>query len=155
MQQNVGGVPPGYLKKALPIFDQKQTFSAWDLFFPVRNMDQYVRVRKIGEGSFGHALLVKGRRDGKHYVIKEVNYSKMGRRECEEARKEVKVLSQMKHPNIVAYQDSFEGRGLSILKLLIHFNKMYTLPIILYIHFKYHLPIHFRKRFFTHCNGLL
>ena len=111
-------------------------------------MDQYIRVRKIGEGSFGQALLVKGRKDGKHYVIKEINFVKMNRRERDEARKEVKVLSQMKHPNIVAYQDSFEGRG------RVHFYMMYTLLIIC-IHFKCHLSIYFRKRFFTHCNGLL
>lgn len=40
-------------------------------------MDRYVRVRKIGEGSFGKALLVKKKNDGKHYVIKEINISKV------------------------------------------------------------------------------
>ena len=33
----------------------------------------------------------------------------MSAKEREEARKEVKVLSRMKHPNIVSYQESFEG----------------------------------------------
>ena len=33
----------------------------------------------------------------------------MSSKEREEARKEVKVLSRMKHPNIVSYQESFEG----------------------------------------------
>ena len=32
-------------------------------------------------------------------------------KEREYSRKEVKVLSQMKHPNIVAYLESFEERG--------------------------------------------
>ena len=40
-------------------------------------MNEFVRVRKIGEGSFGKALLVKGKRDGTHYVIKEINISKV------------------------------------------------------------------------------
>jgi NIMA (never in mitosis gene a)-related kinase len=31
-------------------------------------------------------------------------------KEREEARKEVAVLAQMKHPNIVSYIDSFEGK---------------------------------------------
>lgn len=86
-------------------------------------MDQYIRVRKIGEGSFGRALLVKGRKDGKHYVIKEINFAKMDRRERDEARKEVRVLSQMKHPNIVAYQDSFEGR------VCVHFKTINSISI--------------------------
>ena len=40
-------------------------------------MDRYIRVRKIGEGSFGKALLVKRKDDGKHCVIKEINISKV------------------------------------------------------------------------------
>lgn len=40
-------------------------------------MDRYVRVRKIGEGSFGKALLVKKKDDGKQYVVKEINTSRV------------------------------------------------------------------------------
>ncbi len=40
-------------------------------------MDAYVRIRKIGEGSFGKALLVKRKADGKQYVVKEINISKV------------------------------------------------------------------------------
>lgn len=40
-------------------------------------MNEFVRVRKIGEGSFGKALLVKSKRNGTHYVIKEINISKV------------------------------------------------------------------------------
>lgn len=40
-------------------------------------MEKYVKVRKIGEGSFGKALLVKRKEDGKQYVIKEINTSKV------------------------------------------------------------------------------
>ena len=82
-------------------------------------MDQYTRIRKIGEGSYGRALLVKGRQDGRQYVIKVINLSKMDKREREEARREVKVLSQMKHPNIVSYKDSFEGKHVHVLLFLI------------------------------------
>lgn len=40
-------------------------------------MDKYVKVRMIGEGSFGKALLVKRKDDSKQYVIKEINTSKV------------------------------------------------------------------------------
>jgi NIMA (never in mitosis gene a)-related kinase len=95
-------------------------------------MNNYTKVKKIGEGSFGKAWLVKSPADNKQYVIKEINISRvssqvsfiskskqelliehfaaqMALREREEARKEVAVLAQMKHPNIVSYVDSFEG----------------------------------------------
>ncbi|XP_030836865.1 serine/threonine-protein kinase Nek1 isoform X2 [Strongylocentrotus purpuratus] len=74
-------------------------------------MDNYIKKKQIGEGSFGKALLVKSKADGKEYVIKEINISKMKRKEKEESKKEVAVLRKMKHPNIVSYAESFEERG--------------------------------------------
>ncbi|KAL4230394.1 Serine/threonine-protein kinase Nek1 [Mactra antiquata] len=74
-------------------------------------MDKYARVRRIGEGAFGKAELVKKKADGLQYVIKEINISRMGAKEREESRKEVSVLAQLKHPNIVAYRESFEEHG--------------------------------------------
>ncbi|CAH1777895.1 unnamed protein product [Owenia fusiformis] len=74
-------------------------------------MDKYQRIKKIGEGSFGKALLVRHKENGKQFVIKEINISKMGRKEREDSRKEVAVLAQMNHPNIVFYRESFEEAG--------------------------------------------
>ncbi|XP_056416900.1 serine/threonine-protein kinase Nek1 isoform X2 [Hyla sarda] len=74
-------------------------------------MNKYVRVSKIGEGSFGKAVLVKSKEDGKQYVIKEIGISKMSNKEREESRREVAVLANMKHPNIVQYKESFEESG--------------------------------------------
>ncbi|XP_051472423.1 serine/threonine-protein kinase Nek1 isoform X11 [Apus apus] len=74
-------------------------------------MDKYIKVRKIGEGSFGKAILVKAKEDDQQYVIKEINISKMSNKEREESRREVAVLANMKHPNIVLYRESFEENG--------------------------------------------
>lgn len=74
-------------------------------------MEKYVRLQKIGEGSFGKAVLVKSTEDGRHYVIKEINISRMSDKEREESRREVAVLANMKHPNIVQYKESFEENG--------------------------------------------
>ncbi|XP_066896174.1 serine/threonine-protein kinase Nek1 isoform X10 [Kogia breviceps] len=74
-------------------------------------MEKYVRVQKIGEGSFGKAILVKSLEDGRQYVIKEINISSMSGKEREESRREVAVLANMKHPNIVQYRESFEENG--------------------------------------------
>lgn len=40
-------------------------------------MDRFERVRKIGEGSFGKALLVKQKDSGKLLVVKEISISKV------------------------------------------------------------------------------
>ncbi|XP_077887098.1 serine/threonine-protein kinase Nek1 isoform X2 [Ictidomys tridecemlineatus] len=74
-------------------------------------MDKYARVQKIGEGSFGKAILVESTEDGRQYVIKEINISRMSSKEREESRREVAVLANMKHPNIVQYRESFEENG--------------------------------------------
>ncbi|XP_065592369.1 serine/threonine-protein kinase Nek1 isoform X6 [Cyrtonyx montezumae] len=74
-------------------------------------MDKYIKVQKIGEGSFGKAILVKDKENSQQYVIKEINISKMSNKEREESRREVAVLANMKHPNIVLYRESFEENG--------------------------------------------
>ncbi|XP_051038419.1 serine/threonine-protein kinase Nek1 isoform X2 [Phodopus roborovskii] len=74
-------------------------------------MEKYVRLQKIGEGSFGKAVLVKSTEDSRHYVIKEINISRMSGKERQESRREVAVLANMKHPNIVQYKESFEENG--------------------------------------------
>ncbi|XP_055364123.1 serine/threonine-protein kinase Nek1 isoform X2 [Betta splendens] len=74
-------------------------------------MDKYEKVKKIGEGSFGKAILVKAKEDGRQYVIKEIGISGMPSRERQESRKEVAVLAKMSHPNIVQYKESFEESG--------------------------------------------
>lgn len=38
-------------------------------------MDKYEKVKKIGEGSFGKAILVTSKEDGHQYVIKEIGIS--------------------------------------------------------------------------------
>jgi len=40
-------------------------------------MDKYLQVKKIGEGSFGKALLVKRKEDGKHCVVKQISISRV------------------------------------------------------------------------------
>ncbi|KAF7652983.1 hypothetical protein LDENG_00089090, partial [Lucifuga dentata] len=74
-------------------------------------MDKYEKVKKIGEGSFGKAVLVKSKQDGHQYVIKEIGISGMSSKERQESRKEVAVLANMSHPNIVQYKESFEEGG--------------------------------------------
>ena len=44
-------------------------------------MDGYVKVRQIGEGAFGKAVLVKGKRNGRQYVVKEIRIAKVKRQQ--------------------------------------------------------------------------
>jgi NIMA (never in mitosis gene a)-related kinase len=72
-------------------------------------MEGFQRVKVIGKGAFGSAILVK--RDGNQYVIKEVVLDGLGAREKLEAQNEAKLLRQLEHPYIVRYVDSGVQHG--------------------------------------------
>nr|XP_055100786.1 serine/threonine-protein kinase Nek5 isoform X2 [Symphalangus syndactylus] len=78
---------------------------------PLETMDKYDVIKAIGQGAFGKAYLAKGKSDSKHCVIKEINFEKMPIQEKEASKKEVILLEKMKHPNIVAFFNSFQENG--------------------------------------------
>lgn len=48
-------------------------------------MDKYKKVKVIGKGNFGHAILVQSIIDHKYYVIKTIDVSQMDKKQKEEA----------------------------------------------------------------------
>lgn len=74
-------------------------------------MESYMRERQIGEGSFGTVYLVRYKKTSVHYVVKEINISKMTKTEKDEALREARVLSKLQHPNIITYKESFVQHG--------------------------------------------
>lgn len=66
----------------------------------------YVKVKDIGQGSYGKAVLVQDP-EGKLYVMKTIDMSAMDRKQRRDAINEVRVLSCLKHPYIVSYRESF------------------------------------------------
>eukprot|EP00941_MAST-03F_sp_MAST-3F-sp1_P002275 g2275.t1 len=72
-------------------------------------MDRYEKIRTIGRGQFGEAVLcrdLKSRR-GDKVVVKRVSIELMTRTERKQALAEVTLLSSLKHPNVVIYHGSF------------------------------------------------
>jgi len=70
----------------------------------------YTEIKKIGEGSFGQALLVQAK-DGSQVVAKMVDVSKASTKERDDATKEGRVLASLKHPFIVRYRENFTDGG--------------------------------------------
>eukprot|EP00451_Oxyrrhis_marina_P040969 CAMPEP_0204392830 /NCGR_PEP_ID=MMETSP0469-20131031/61978_1 /ASSEMBLY_ACC=CAM_ASM_000384 /TAXON_ID=2969 /ORGANISM="Oxyrrhis marina" /LENGTH=540 /DNA_ID=CAMNT_0051386851 /DNA_START=40 /DNA_END=1662 /DNA_ORIENTATION=+ len=73
-------------------------------------MEKYALGKKLGQGSFGTAYVVKDK-NGKQFVMKQIDTSKMTSNEKKEARNEVTVLSALKHPYIVSFRESFMDRS--------------------------------------------
>lgn len=75
----------------------------------------YVKERVLGRGSFGTVYLISirpsvvGNGIIHRRVLKEILIN--DEEQCYHARKEVQILSQLHHPNIIQYFDSFEAPG--------------------------------------------
>nr|XP_002128026.1 serine/threonine-protein kinase Nek4 [Ciona intestinalis] len=72
-------------------------------------LDDYDILKAIGKGSYGEVHLIQHKKERKQYVVKKLALQKVSRRERKAAESEAKLLSQLKHPNIVSYKDSFEN----------------------------------------------
>ncbi|XP_004645122.1 serine/threonine-protein kinase Nek3 isoform X2 [Octodon degus] len=73
-------------------------------------MDGYMVLRVIGEGSFGRALLVQQESSKRMFAMKEIRLPKSFS-DTQNSRREAILLAKMKHPNIVAFKESFEVEG--------------------------------------------
>jgi len=71
-------------------------------------LKNYKRLKYLGKGSYGAAILVELRSDPKQkFVIKEIVIGHLKDDEQAAARKEAEVLHQMQHSNITVYVEHF------------------------------------------------
>lgn len=76
-------------------------------------MQNYKRLKVVGKGSFGIAVLVQDLQNHKYYLLKvafrhqAVDISLMGPEQRAQAVEEVNALKSLKHPYIVRYRESF------------------------------------------------
>ncbi|XP_073899578.1 serine/threonine-protein kinase Nek3 isoform X3 [Castor canadensis] len=73
-------------------------------------MDDYRVLTAIGEGSFGRVLLVRQESSNQMFAMKEIRLPKSFS-DTQNSRKEAVLLAKMKHPNVVAFKESFEAEG--------------------------------------------
>lgn len=74
----------------------------------------YTQIKKVGEGSFGAAILVQHHSDKEKdtkAIVKMIDISRASKAEKDDAVKESQVLSSLKHPYIVRYRESFHEDG--------------------------------------------
>jgi len=74
----------------------------------------YSQLKKVGEGSFGAAILVQHaseREKDTKAIVKMIDISRASKSERDDALKESQVLSSLKHPYIVRYRESFDEDG--------------------------------------------
>ena len=78
-------------------------------------MNKYERLRILGRGAYGEAILARRKDDQSLVVIKQVRLSALKPDDRAAAFQEAEVLSKLHHPFIVQYVDNFqEGNCLYI-----------------------------------------
>ncbi|KAI1708403.1 protein kinase domain-containing protein [Ditylenchus destructor] len=77
----------------------------------------YERIRVVGKGSFGMAILYRRKDDDSLVILKEVNLHDLSPSERQLAMNEVSLLSRMDHPHIISYYDSFEEDGVLMIEM--------------------------------------
>jgi non-specific serine/threonine protein kinase/NIMA (never in mitosis gene a)-related kinase len=70
-------------------------------------MQDYERVKLLGQGSFGKAFLVRHRQSRELLCAKMVKVSCASAKERKAIKLEVELMKKLDHPNIVRYHDSF------------------------------------------------
>ena len=71
-------------------------------------MNKYEVVQTLGRGSYGRVDLVRLKSSGEQFAMKKVKLSSVSDGDKMKALDEVKVLSKLKHPNIVTFIESFQ-----------------------------------------------
>lgn len=82
---------------------------------PKASEEPYTRIKTLGRGAFGEAVLYRKTEDNVLVVVKEVNLSRASDKERVDAEKEVDILSLLNHTNIVTYYNHYiDGTSLLI-----------------------------------------
>eukprot|EP00759_Apiculatamorpha_spiralis_P008868 PhF_6_TR15695/c0_g1_i1/m.24421/K08857/NEK1_4_5; NIMA (never in mitosis gene a)-related kinase 1/4/5 len=69
---------------------------------------KYRKIKMVGKGSFGEAVLVRSREDGKRYISKAIDTASMSPKELRDVQREIEILAKVNHPNIVRYREHFQ-----------------------------------------------
>ncbi|XP_064645743.1 uncharacterized protein LOC135499040 [Lineus longissimus] len=82
-----------------------------------QSMAGFEKIRTVGKGAYGAAVLYRKRDDDSLVILKEINMHDLNAAERQLALNEVKVLAVLDHPNIISYYDSFEEDGVLMIEM--------------------------------------
>ncbi|XP_041458233.1 uncharacterized protein LOC121410305 isoform X1 [Lytechinus variegatus] len=77
----------------------------------------FERIRTVGKGAYGAAVLYRKKDDDSLVILKEINMHELNANERQMALNEIRVLSMLDHPNIISYYDSFEEEGTLMIEM--------------------------------------
>jgi len=78
---------------------------------PKKEKETYKKISLLGEGSQGKVYKVKCGSDGSLAAIKQIDTGNMDAEEIQDVKNEIKLLSNMHHPNIIALREHYDTKG--------------------------------------------
>ena len=78
-------------------------------------------VQYLGKEEGNCIFKVKKKKDGELYLLKNFNFNLLDKKQQQNAINETRILSLLKHPNIIEYKDSFFDKPSNTLNLLMDF----------------------------------
>ena len=72
-------------------------------------LDQYIKEEKLGEGTYGVVYKCKDKETGKYVALKKVRFENEDEGIPSTSIREISILKQMNHPNIVNLIDLIHG----------------------------------------------
>lgn len=82
-------------------------------------MDKYTVIKEIGKGNYGKVVLVEDAERNK-FVVKLIDTTGLSKSEIEKAHYEVKVQSNLRHPHVTRFFESFEFEKFTYKKQNMH-----------------------------------
>jgi NIMA (never in mitosis gene a)-related kinase len=83
----------------------------------VQKLDMYEKIRVVGKGAYGEAILYRRKEDDSQVILKQINILELNKTERQNVVNEIKILSMLDHPHIVSYYDNFEEDGLMMIEM--------------------------------------
>ncbi|CAD5119050.1 DgyrCDS7699 [Dimorphilus gyrociliatus] len=105
--------------------DSSRPVTVCDLYFKSSSlktwksqpMAGFEKIRTVGKGAYGAAILYRKKDDDSLVILKEINLLDLNAQERQLALNEAKVLAKLDHPHIISYYDSFEEDGKVIIEM--------------------------------------
>ena len=98
------------------------------------NYRRYERLRVLGRGGHGAAVLLRNRSSGDTVVCKELSLATLEAGHLDNVENEVRILASLSHPHVIEYRCSFPVREKNILCIMMEYAQGGTLADIVWVH---------------------
>ena len=72
---------------------------------------EFEKLEKLGQGSFGVVYRVRRKKDKQIYVLKIIDFRRMGRQQRQESLREAVLMNKLEHEYVVRFYDSFQANN--------------------------------------------